>query len=172
VAKKNKARPAPRKSPRVVLNVQIDDLRWRRNPQTIDLIRRAARAALRASNASATALTILLTNDAMLKSLNRKFRGKRKPTNVLSFSSPEADYLGDIAIAYETVVREARQQGKRIKAHSAHLATHGVLHLLGYDHKDESDALLMERLETQILTRMGLSDPYARDRYQSAGRAA
>jgi probable rRNA maturation factor len=164
VAKKSKPRATTLKTKPVALAIAVDDARWRRNPETIPLIRRAVRAALRAASPPGSALTILLTNDAALKSLNAKFRGKRKVTNVLSFPSPDAEYLGDIAIAYEIVSREAQAQKKSIKAHAAHLATHGVLHLLGYDHEDESDALLMEGLEKQILARLGLPDPYARER--------
>lgn len=162
--KQSKSPAAAKRAKGPALVVAVDDARWRRNPQTITLIRRAVRAALRAANASGNALTVLLTNDAMLKSLNAKFRGKRKATNVLSFPSPDAEYMGDIAIAYEIVAREARAQKKPIKAHAAHLAAHGVLHLLGYDHEDESDALLMEGLEKQILARLGLPDPYAAER--------
>jgi probable rRNA maturation factor len=164
VAKKVKPRATALKAKPVTLAIAVEDARWRRSPETIPLIRRAVRAALRAVSAPGSALTILLTNDAALKSLNTQFRGKRKVTNVLSFPSPDAEYIGDIAIAYEIVSREAQAQKKPIKAHAAHLATHGVLHLLGYDHEDESDALLMEGLEKQILARLGLPDPYARER--------
>ena len=153
-------RAVPKKPIRVLPVIVVEDARWRRNPETIPLLRRAATAALRVVESPMGSLTILLSNDAHLKSLNGKFRAKRRATNVLSFPSPDPNYLGDIAIAYETVAREAREQKKRIKAHAAHLATHGVLHLLGYDHEDESDAMLMESLEKHILARLGLSDPY------------
>jgi probable rRNA maturation factor len=92
--------------------------------------------------------------------LNTHFRGKNKPTNVLSFPSSDPAYLGDIAIAYGVVAREAKAQKKRIKAHAAHLAVHGVLHLLGFDHEIETDAVVMEGLETRILATLGLADPY------------
>ena len=157
---------------RAELVINVDDANWRRNPATIPLIRRAARAALSAANADGGALTILLTGDAALKSLNAKFRGKRKVTNVLSFPSNAADYIGDIAIGYGITAREAKAQRKPIKTHAAHLAAHGVLHLLGYDHEDEADALLMEGLEKRILARLGLPDPYAADRGVPRHRAA
>ena len=162
--------PARRKAPPIVITV--DDPQWRRNPETLQLVRRAARMALKRTNAPKAGLTILLTGDARLKALNTRFRGKPKVTNVLSFPSPDPTYLGDIAIAYGVVAREARAQKKRIKAHAAHLAAHGVLHLLGYDHEIEADALVMEGLETQILGLLGLKDPYRATLYALPGKAA
>jgi probable rRNA maturation factor len=114
-------------------------------------------------------ITILLTNDAEVKSLNAQYRGKNKPTNVLSFpdGSEERDargrtvrQLGDIAMAYETIAAEAAAQGKALKHHISHLAIHGTLHLLGYDHEQEAEAEAMEALEIAILARMGIANPY------------
>jgi len=172
VQKKGDSKSPRGKAKRAEINVTVEDSRWRRNPETVVLLRRAARNALSAANAGAGAVTILLTDDAALKALNTKFRGKKKVTNVLSFPSPDPGYLGDIAIAYGIVAREAKAQRKRIKAHAAHLAAHGVLHLLGYDHEDEADALLMEGLEKRILAKLGLHDPYAEDRLVPRRRAA
>lgn len=111
--------------------------------------------------------TILFSNDAGLQELNRQWRGQDKPTNVLSFPSlqganPEfANYIGDIALAFETIVREANEQGKSSEDHILHMIVHGILHLLGYDHEIEADAQTMENLERGILARAGVSDPYA-----------
>lgn len=109
-------------------------------------------------------VTILLTNDAEVKSLNKKYRGKNKPTNVLSFPDGTVEdkikQLGDVALAYETIAREAKEQDKTMKAHVTHLTIHGVLHLLGYDHENENDAKTMESLETAILSSMGIANPY------------
>ncbi|MDB5440814.1 MAG: ybeY [Caulobacteraceae bacterium] len=109
------------------------------------------------------ALTILLTSDAELAELNSRFRDKPYPTNVLSFPAPPNPerHLGDIAIAYETCVREAQEQGKTLADHLQHLVAHGVLHLVGYDHEIEADALVMEDLERRILAGIGVADPYA-----------
>ena len=100
--------------------------------------------------------------------LNREWRGKNTPTNVLSFPAPRPGknrsappYIGDIVIAYQTVAREAVAEGKPFNHHLAHLAVHGFLHLLGYDHENDRDAQTMERLERKILKRLAVPDPYA-----------
>jgi probable rRNA maturation factor len=115
-------------------------------------------------------LSIVFTDDAHIKSLNRKFRGKSKPTNVLSFpGAPAANggigpILGDIVLAAETVSREAEGEGLTLEAHLTHLILHGFLHILGYDHEDDGEASLMEGLETAILGGIGVADPYERQR--------
>jgi len=96
---------------------------------------------------------------------NTLWRGFDKPTNVLSFPSPDtqpgpARTIGDIAISYETAAREAAAEGKTLGDHVAHLSVHGFLHLLGYDHESDNDAEEMEGLERVILARIGVSDPY------------
>ena len=141
--------------------IVVDDARWRGKASALKLIRRAANLARAEGTAgTSSALTILLAGDARLKDLNHRFRGKNRPTNVLSFPGSAA-YLGDIALAYDTIAREARDQGKSFAAHAAHLAAHGVLHLLGHDHESPRQAGVMEPLETGILARMGFADPYA-----------
>jgi len=97
--------------------------------------------------------------------LNRRWRGVDKPTNVLSFPAAAAPstaprYLGDIAISYETTIREAQAQARPFAHHLAHLAVHGFLHLLGYDHQSDAAAEEMEDLERKILARLGMPDPY------------
>jgi probable rRNA maturation factor len=106
-------------------------------------------------------LAVLFTQDEAVKALNMQWRGKDAPTNVLAFpASDQAETLGDIALAYETCAREAAEQGKSLKDHATHLLVHGVLHLLGYDHDNDSDALEMEGLEKDILATLGIDDPY------------
>ncbi len=112
--------------------------------------------------------TILFANDATLKILNRDWRGKNKSTNVLSFPTAtdlklprgEAKPLGDIALAYETVAREAETAKISIKAHISHLIVHGMLHLLGHDHMNEGEAEIMEAREIRILKKLGIANPY------------
>jgi probable rRNA maturation factor len=108
-------------------------------------------------------VSVLLADDAALATLNRDWRGKDQPTNVLSFPAPEneAGLLGDIALAFETIKREAAEQGKSFEAHAMHLIIHGFLHLLGYDHEEESEALAMETRERAILAALEIADPYA-----------
>ena len=104
-------------------------------------------------------MTILLTNNIKLRALNATFRGKDKPTNVLSFPA-EGPYLGDIAVAFGVTSREAREAGKPFAAHATHLVVHGVLHLLGYDHERVTEARSMEQLEIAILAELGIANPY------------
>ena len=112
-------------------------------------------------------VTIRIVNTAESRRLNRQWRGKDKPTNVLSFPAgdlpDEADEreLGDLVICAPVVAREAREQGKPAKAHWAHMVAHGVLHLLGFDHERERDANVMEALEIRLLHRLGYANPYS-----------
>lgn len=110
----------------------------------------------------------LFTSDEEVHTLNREWRGKDKPTNVLSFPAEvipalpeEVQPLGDLALAFETCAREAEEKAIPMREHTAHLIVHGLLHLLGYDHIGEDEAEVMEDLEKRILTRLGISDPYA-----------
>ena len=175
----------------------VDEKLWRQDADALRLIRRAVRLALSPPSyprsrgeAGATSslspmggegqgegdrrsLTILLTNNARLRALNAHFRGKDKPTNVLSFPAAEDPaHLGDIAIAYGVVKREAKAQGKSFAAHAAHLAVHGTLHLRGFDHEKSREARAMEAAETAILAKLGIADPYAARPYTRGGKAA
>ena len=110
-------------------------------------------------------LSIVLLDDAEQQVLNRQWRQIDKPTNVLSFPqiepfAPVLGILGDITLARETLDREAAEQGVSFVDHFTHLVVHGFLHILGYDHIDEQDALVMEGLETQIHATLGIADPY------------
>jgi probable rRNA maturation factor len=137
----------------------IEDPKWKKPANLGPKLRRAANAALKAVGGEG-ALTILLADDDRLKELNTDFRGKKKPTNVLSFPAEEAGYLGDVAIAWGVTSREAKESGKTFADHASHLAVHGVLHLLGYDHETDKDAKKMEPLEVKILKSLGIADPY------------
>lgn len=106
------------------------------------------------------AVNVALMDDADMQALNHQFRGKNKPTNVLSFPSDEPGELGDIALALETIMAEASAQKKSLAAHLTHLVVHGALHLLGYDHEETADAEMMESIEIAILARMGIENPY------------
>ncbi len=133
-----------------------------------DAIAEAAALILDAEAAQRPAeVAVVLTDDASIRDLNRSWRGIDRPTNVLSFegSGPgpgdAPTLLGDIVIAYETTAGEAAVAGKPLADHVAHLAVHGFLHLLGYDHQSDDDADTMERLERSILARLAVPDPYA-----------
>jgi probable rRNA maturation factor len=127
----------------------------------------AAVAAIEPRLAAACELSLVFTDDAHVRRLNRDFREKDSPTNVLSFPAPAGadgrlgSILGDVVLARETVFREAEAEGLTMEAHLAHLILHGFLHILGYDHADEAEATAMERLETAILGGLGIADPYA-----------
>jgi len=128
----------------------------------------AARAALATgTGASRCVIDVTLTDDAEQRQLNRIYRGKDAPTNVLAFPQAEtaspADapvLLGDVVLAFETVCREATEQKKPFADHLRHLVVHGVLHLLGFDHEKAADAAAMEAREIKILAGLGVPDPY------------
>jgi len=150
---------------------------WQREPESEAVIQRAIAAAAEIADAEVgdAELAIMLTDDAGIRTLNANWRGIDRPTNVLSFpalqptgpSSPEdaPRMLGDIAIAYETTRREADEEEKPFDNHLSHLAVHGFLHLIGYDHENDDEAEEMEDLEREVLAHLGIPDPYAdRDR--------
>jgi probable rRNA maturation factor len=136
---------------------------WRAaEPRAVALAKAAAAATLAHEGHAGAALAILLTDDARQQRLNAEFRGKDAATNVLSFpaAGPAAAGLGDIALAFGVCAREAVVQGKTLAAHLQHLTTHGVLHLLGYDHESDAEAEAMEARERAILAGLGVADPY------------
>jgi probable rRNA maturation factor len=135
-------------------------------PQTREIVARAIRAAEQTAGHVEGTVSVLIEDDAGIRELNRQWRGIDKPTNVLSFpaaaiTSMAPRQLGDIAISYETAIREANADARPFAHHLAHLAVHGLLHLLGYDHQGDAAAEEMEGLERKILVRLGIPDPYA-----------
>ncbi len=152
------------------IDVSVADARW---SQVDDLEQRIEAAIDAAASRSGVALrkgaelSILLTDDAEVRALNRDWRKQDKPTNVLSFpAAPRsalatAPMLGDIALAFETVEREAHADGKALADHLVHLVVHGFLHLVGFDHLEDDEAEIMEDHERVILGSLGISDPYA-----------
>ena len=162
-----------------LVGVNIEDGRW----QALDieaLAQRACGATLQhlGIDPQYFEISLLACDDTRIADLNAEFRGKPAPTNVLSWPAqdrarpgehplpPEPDpsgmpeELGDIAISYDTCAREAAEFGKEMPDHVTHLLVHGVLHLLGYDHISDQDAAIMERLEGEVLGKLGISDPY------------
>lgn len=151
--------------------VTVEAAAWRSavtDPEAI--CREAVEATLRSAGAAAAGpVTVRLADDAMLRELNRTWRGKDAPTNVLSFPAGDPPEglpgslewpLGDLALAFETSSREAREEGKPLAHHLAHLVVHGTLHLLGHDHERPAEAEAMEALERRILAELGVPDPY------------
>jgi probable rRNA maturation factor len=141
------------------ITLVVEDPKWRSHRGLQARLKTAAEAAAKAAKLKGD-FTILLADDKRLRALNRDFRGKDKPTNVLSFPAGGA-YRGDIAMAYGVTSKEAKAAGKSFADHAVHLAVHGVLHLAGYDHERPRDARVMEPLEVKILARLGVADPYA-----------
>jgi probable rRNA maturation factor len=138
-------------------------------PDARQLARQAARAAFKAGAGvcGEVELGVVLTGDSEQRRLNRDFRGRDAPTNVLSFAAaagvPPAGaplLLGDVVLAFETVAQEAAARGRPLADRLTHLVVHGTLHLLGWDHQSEAEAAAMELLETAILAKLGVADPY------------
>ncbi len=142
------------------ITLVVEDPNWRSHRGLRARLTRAADAARRSAKLKGD-FSILLAGDKRLRVLNLDFRGKDKPTNVLSFPSADPDYRGDIAIAYGVTKKEAKAAGKAFADHASHLVVHGVLHLAGYDHERPKDAKAMEPLEVKILKALGIADPYA-----------
>lgn len=159
--------------PTVEIDIAIEDDRWTEAlPGLEELVTVAVTAALAgAEEEGPSEVSVVLTSDAAVRALNRDYRGKDAATNVLSFAVREAgtplpppgvpETLGDVIVAFETTAAEAAEGGKSLKDHICHLLVHGVLHLVGYDHQDDSQAEEMEGLETEVLAGLGIADPYA-----------
>jgi probable rRNA maturation factor len=158
------ARKIPGEAAILKIDLRADSELWKDAKDAPAVVRRVVAEAASILSISAAELAIVLTDDSAIRSLNRVWRGIDAPTNVLSFptSGPSgADRLiGDIVVAYETVAREAAAQGKPFAHHLAHLAVHGFLHLLGYDHERDSDAERMEGIERDVLRHLRIPDPY------------
>ena len=159
----------------LAIDVAVEHEAWGAPDRLTALAERAAAAALTvAADAPSDVdtptdveVSLVLCDDAFIRALNKTWRGKDQPTNVLSFPTeamaPEAGpaLLGDIVVAYETSAREAGEEGRSLDDHLAHLIVHGMFHLLGYDHGDEREADVMEGLETRALEALGIVSPYA-----------
>lgn len=151
----------------IELDIMVEAGDWARLPGAEALALEAAEAALAAAEEDeAFEASVMLTDDSRIRELNRTWRGKDEPTNVLSFPAPEQPgaagprHLGDLALAFETLARESEEESKEFAHHFAHLIIHGVLHLLGYDHEIEAEAEIMEALEVKALASLGITDPY------------
>lgn len=147
-----------------MIDVDITDPAWTEAlPGAVGLVQRAAAAALPTTTEDSEGVAILLTDDDSVRQFNARFRGKDTATNVLSFPAPDnmEGHLGDIALAFGVVSREAQEQGKPLSDHLQHLVVHGALHLIGYDHETDEDAGRMEALERELLAALGVPDPYA-----------
>ena len=148
----------------VTIDIRVDYAPWRRawpglSKDVKSLLIDVSRNRSLLSSKPHGEVALVFADDACLKDLNSQFQGKAKPTNVLSFPDSESP-LGGIAIAFETIEREACEQNKSFVNHSKHMILHGFLHLLGYDHVKPHAARLMEGLEIAILSSMGISNPY------------
>ena len=140
------------------ITLLVEDPKWRTHRGLAARLTGAAEAARKAVRLKG-GFTILLAGDRKLRALNHDFRGKDKPTNVLSFPG-SGGYAGDIALAYGVTKKEAKVAGKSLTDHATHLVVHGVLHLAGHDHERPKEARVMEGLEVKILGRLGIANPY------------
>jgi len=152
----------------LALEISVESALWRGLPQARSQARETIDACLAETGFKAVGgaeVSLLLADDARLRSLNANWRGLDKPTNVLSFPAAPPDrvsssqLLGDIAVAYETIEDEAQSMGLPLGDHYRRLVAHGFLHLIGYDHQTDEEAERMESLERRILARLGVRDP-------------
>jgi probable rRNA maturation factor len=153
---------------KLTLEISVPSSLWRGLPRARTMARETIAACaneIRATPSGRAGVSLCLSDDAHLRELNARWRGPDKPTNVLSFPAAQragpASMLGDIALAYETIAREAETSGVTLADHYRRLVAHGFLHLLGYDHRTDEEAGRMEALEKRILARVGVADPYA-----------
>ena len=155
------------------LALEIEDARWNiALPHAGALIEKAVSLALAdiETNGRVVEVGVRLVDDGTIQALNRDWRGRDKPTNVLSFplgdpgpvTDPDFPWLiGDIVMSYDTVTAEAIRDSKPLEHHVVHLAIHATLHLIGHDHEDEAEAEAMEAAEIRLLAGLGIADPYA-----------
>lgn len=152
------------------IEVMIEEPGWSILPDAEALVRRAILAAAGHPGLDADPageITVVLADDAAVQALNKQFRAKDKPTNVLSFPGPDEVpegapmLIGDVVVAFGVTRYEAETDGKTLADHLTHLVIHGFLHCLGYDHESDAEAEEMEALETAILATLGIADPYA-----------
>jgi len=161
-------------SPSIIIDIALQDPAWEETPDIENLIRTAVETALRLAVIPQKFLgqnleiSVVLANDELSHILNKEYRGKDKPTNILTFANYDSDEqpdgdsisLGDIILSHETIQKEAKDEDKFARDHMLHLAVHGTLHLLGYTHDEEHEANIMESLEIRILEKLGSQNPY------------
>jgi probable rRNA maturation factor len=161
---------SPSRKPRIAIDIIVEAGGWPQKRVLRSLVGKAVDAALGEAGveAAGSEISVVFSDDAHIRGLNSGWRGKDKPTNVLSFPAFPAQpggklppMLGDVVLAAETVTREAELEGKPLDHHITHLVIHGVLHLLGHDHENEAEAERMEALERAALARLAIPDPYA-----------
>lgn len=152
----------------LAVDIAIEAEGWTAVPALEALVERTMAAVFADAGRGGDAeVSLLFCDDAAIRRLNADWRGKDKPTNVLSFPAApgvmpgSVRLLGDIAVAWDTTHREALEEGKALQAHLTHLLVHGLLHLLGHDHETDREAEIMEQRERRILERLGIADPYA-----------
>ena len=151
------------------LVISIDDKAWTGACGDVEILCRAAAQAVMEARKTQAGVTIVLSNNARMRALNYQFRGRDQPTNVLSFPAvrnyavDSALSLGDVVLGLETVKSECQKYGCSLDEHLTHLVVHGCLHLLGFDHSTDAEATRMEGLETTILKRLGVPDPYQKE---------
>ena len=155
----------------VEIDLLVEGGDWPPEAELETITHEAVTAAMAETGSAAddgTELSVVFSDDAHIRELNAQWRGKDKPTNVLSFpafppklGAPLPPLLGDIVLASETVIREAALEGKEVRHHITHLLIHGFLHLLGYDHESGEEADEMEAVERRALARLAIPDPYA-----------
>lgn len=143
------------------IEIIISNKNWKKKiPEAEKICQESCVSALKYEKIKgAKEVSILLADDKKLQELNHDFRGKDKPTNVLSFPG-DGEMLGDIAISLDTLLKEAKSQNKTPENHLSHLVVHATLHLLGHDHEDDEEAEEMEKKEITILLNMGIKNPY------------
>jgi len=157
----------------IAADIEIEATGWSGVPDLEPAVMAALDAAAAACGLALTkgaSVSVLLTDDARMREINRQWRGKDKATNVLSFAALPPDriaaqagrapFLGDIALGFGTVASEAMDESKPLRDHVSHLIVHGFLHLVGFDHEEEAEAQAMESLETRVLAGLGIPDPY------------
>jgi probable rRNA maturation factor len=162
--------PPDRRAPALEIDIQTASPLWAAQPRAEETVRAALVAAASAQRVEGE-VSMLLTDDAAIRTLNRSWRQIDKPTNVLSFPAAkdatkhgDGAFVGDLVVAYETLARECADEDRDFLHHLAHLTVHGFLHLIGYDHQTDAQAEEMEGLESRIMQSMNMTDPYlARD---------
>ncbi len=162
-------------APDAQIDVAIQDPAWGDIPNIEGLVLTTVRTALQMAklpqkiDGKKLEISFMLANDELTHVLNREYREKDKPTNILTFAAlddeqepmgPDTISLGDVVLSFQTIEREAREQGRFLQDHITHLVAHGTLHLLGYDHIEDHEATDMETLEIRILEKLGVQNPY------------